>query len=579
MFCFKKVFALAITCALLLAAIPVAKATSFDSMTGTWSGSNEYYSMTITLNDNGFYSTIIVQGGQTYQVTGSYSVDTYYIHFWPDGGTQSSLGYWFTGDTLTLTDWNTRETMTMSRQQTTPPFVPDGPQIPEGLIGTWTGQDGDGLLFMTLDGDGMIIIAYDTPDDVTQTGTFTVTGNEFEAELIDGTTIALQFLLTGDTLIFAGEDEGETVTLTRYNEAFSTQPPAPVFTPQPSISTLPPYEPEATPSPMVLLPTQAPLNTAAPVLTGAPATMVPPAPTEAPIMQGPVGIWQGTDTAGSKKFTFTPDGRIDITYEQAGTPKRTGTYTADGSTIKAIFDNGTAEDFRYILMGDTLLLTDAQLGNPETLTRWLPPQPPSIAMDPALLGTWGGMDKNTYVEITLTGAGEITLFIPSDPTYPLTYPCAAAEGKIRFMADGETMECTYQLQGDVLQIANGDGITEYVKKTGPLSRLEQSSQNAVSTVDAALAGTWGGMDGSVYEEITLYGDGNYVKFVPEDEALCQKGTYMANGGNLAVLLPNGALQGTYALAGEELNVTWQNTEPLKLITKTGPLVRLAQSGE
>ena len=72
MFSLKKFIALAVACALLLASAPGAMATAFNSPTGTFSGSNAYYSMTITLNGDGTYSTTILQGGQTYQYTGYY---------------------------------------------------------------------------------------------------------------------------------------------------------------------------------------------------------------------------------------------------------------------------------------------------------------------------------------------------------------------------------------------------------------------------------------------------------------------------------------------------------------------------
>jgi hypothetical protein len=575
MFLLKRVLVLALACALLLAAVPGAEAASYGGLTGTFSGSNAYYSMTITLNDDGTYSTTILQGGQTYGYTGYWSSDANYMYFWPNGGMQSALSYWLMGDTLTLTDWNTGDTMTMTRQHTMPSFEP---QIPEGMIGTWTGQDGDGLLFMTLDAFGSILVAYDSPDAIEQTGTYLVTGNEFEAELLDGTTIALQFLLTGDTLIFAGDTEGETITLTRYQESLPTVLPTPAFPPQTLTPPEQTFVPVITPA-VTIAPSEIPAVTPAPVLTEAPSATVLPEPTNVPMVQGLAGIWQGADAAGSKMLILTPDGRIEMAYEQDAAPKQTGTYTADGSTISAIFESGTAQDFRYILMGDTLLLTDNQLGNPVTMTRLPPPQPPALAIDPAVIGTWGGVDKGTYGEITLTGAGEITFFIPSDPDYPVTYPCTVSQGKISFPTNGETVECTYQIQDGVLQITSEDETVQYLKKTGPLARLDQPVQESSSAVDPAITGTWGGIDGSIYVEITLYGDGTYVKFVPEDEAQSVKGTYMSGSGNIAVLLPGGALQGTYALAGEELAVTYKNAEPLKLLKQSGPLTRLAQTGE
>lgn len=133
-----------------------------------------------------------------------------------------ALRYWLLGDTLALTDCITGDTIAMTRLKITPPLGPDRHQIPEGLTGTWAGQDGDGLLFITLDADGSITVVYDRPDAIGQAGTFTVMGNIFQSELPDGTKLSLKFLLTGDTLIFAGDEEGEMITLTRYHEAIPT---------------------------------------------------------------------------------------------------------------------------------------------------------------------------------------------------------------------------------------------------------------------------------------------------------------------------------------------------------------------
>lgn len=578
MFSLKKVFALALTCALLLSSVPGAMASQSGGLTGTFSGSNAYYSMTITLYGDGTYSTTILQAGQTYSYTGYWSSDASYMYFWPNGGTQSSLSYWLMGDTLTLTDWNTGDTMTMTRQQIVPPFGPDKPVIPEGMIGTWTGQDGDGLLFMTLDAFGTITVTYDRPDAQEQTGTYSVTGNEFEAELSDGTWLSRQFLLMGDTLIFAGGEDGETITLTRYYQALSTVLPTPASPPQTLTPPEPSIAPETTPFLLTATPAAVPLVTSPPVLTQVPLSTVSPEPTAPPMVQGLAGIWQGTDDQGSKRLVLTPDGRIEIAYEQDVLSKRMGTYTADSSTIKAIFENGTAEDFRYILMGDTLLLTDAQLGSPVTFIRQIP-TPPDAVSDPALLGTWGGSEDGEYGEMTLKETGKLDLFIPSDPSRSATYTYRVTGDRISFLVGGSAVEGTYTIREDVLTVTYPDGPVDYFKKTAPLVRLPMPAQAAASTADSAIVGAWGGLDGSTYVDITLYGDGAYVKFVPEDETLSVKGTYMSGGGNIAVLLPNGAFQGTYALAGEELSIAWQNAEPLKLIKQSGPLARLAQTGE
>jgi len=116
-------------------------------------------------------------------------------------------------------------------------------------------------------------------------------------------------------------------------------------------------------------------------------------------------------------------------------------------------------------------------------------------------------------------------------------------------------------------------VTEFTRLPGPLSRGTPVEEPVAGTVDAALVGTWGGSEAGAYGEITFSGGGKFSKFVPGDGVKSAEGTFMASGGNLAVLLPAGALQGTYAIDGDSLTIAWIGAEAVVYARQTGPLAR------
>ncbi len=117
--------------------------------------------------------------------------------------------------------------------------------------------------------------------------------------------------------------------------------------------------------------TEAPAPEPAPQ-TEEPAPDIAAAPTEAPyVAPGLAGKWQAKDAAGTRIILLTPEGAIDITYaeaELAGRAKK-GTFTSSSDSIQVLYEDGAEESFRYILMGDSLLLSDENLQNPVTYAR------------------------------------------------------------------------------------------------------------------------------------------------------------------------------------------------------------------
>lgn len=96
----------------------------------------------------------------------------------------------------------------------------DEAMIPEELIGTWVGQDGDGLLFLTLERDGSVTILYDAPDASERTGTFHAQNNRIEIIYAGEAPVSFHFLLAGDKLSIAREGEENAVVLNRYHPTF-----------------------------------------------------------------------------------------------------------------------------------------------------------------------------------------------------------------------------------------------------------------------------------------------------------------------------------------------------------------------
>ncbi len=156
----------------------------------------------------------------------------------------------------------------------------------------------------------------------------------------DGASIEFKFMLSADTLFLVGEESGLAVTLKR----------------------LPPDEAAR----LAATPVPEPIATAV--------------PESVPVSQN----LADRGRAGGRRThrDHAVAGRKDRNRPGGGV--RTGSYASDLSAITVSFEDGTALTYRFILMGDTLLLTDEQLGNPMTLTREVEQAPQPAALDPAI---------------------------------------------------------------------------------------------------------------------------------------------------------------------------------------------------
>jgi hypothetical protein len=543
---FRKGLLVVLICALMMSMAPAATAMStYGSVVGTWSGQSGYNFMLLALYDDGYYEIIILeQDGTEYDQYGYYSVDATTMYFSPNNSPTAAFSYYLAGDTLTLSSWQTGEVLYLTREVEEEEQRRQQTTVPAELVGVWSGPEGDDIMTLSLSSDFTFVMMHKSKEGY-RSGEFSEYGGVLTLGFDDGASMKFKYMLSGDTLFLADEGSGLTVTLKRL-------PPDEVA----NLAATAAPEPVATPAPV-------PVETAAPEPVPASANLA--------------GSWKGEAAGAPIAIMLSPDGKIGSL--QAGA-SQTGSYTADESAIRASFEDGTALVYRFILMGDTLLLTDEQLGNPMTLTREVEPanvveQPsePADMLDPALFGTWGGYDKGEYGELTLTPEGTASMFIPSDPAGPMAGTYAASGGAIAIKLTDAEVQGTYEVAGDSFRFTHDDAVTEFTRLPGPLSRGTPVEEPVAGTVDAALVGTWGGSEAGAYGEITFSGGGKFSKFVPGDGVKSAEGTFMASGGNLAVLLPAGALQGTYAIDGDSLTIAWIGAEAVVYARQTGPLAR------
>lgn len=316
MYGIKKVFALLIASALLIGATPTAKAAA--DIIGTWTGANEYYTMTIAFYGDNTYDTRIEQDGQQVEVSGMFSMDESFLYFLPGGGQLSALNYYIEGDVLGLYEPQSGETIYLERRQ-------PAAAVPAGLAGTWTGVDEGETVYLTFSEDGTSALAYNQPDAPGVSGAFTAANGILEAQFSDGSDLYLQFMLVGDTLVLA--DAEQTLTLTRYTGLLPT--PAPTFAP--------------------IQPTEE--------------------PTPAPAGGGLAGTWLGGADAGVRQLVLTEDGKAALSSAENPDAPREGTYTNDETALTLTFENGATEVFQYLLIGDSLLLMKSGEAVPSNMTR------------------------------------------------------------------------------------------------------------------------------------------------------------------------------------------------------------------
>lgn len=290
--------------------------------------------------------------------------------------------------------------------------------------------------------------------------------------------------------------------------------------------------------------------------------------------EGVSGVWQGTDekTGAILRLTLGEDG----TFEAFRTDRDmvyAGTYEArDGMCSLVGEESGPLVDFKYLETDDALILLTKK-GEVFTFTRQ-----EGLLLDEALLGTWGGLDSGMYGEITFSATGEARVFVPYENEGAMTTAYSTAGDKLLLRDEaGKASLVTYQVAEDILTLTFKDGkIITMAKKAGPLERVALGEETLLAAADKALCGTWGIYQDGVYREITFYGDGSYVSFVPQDGDVKAQGKYIAWNGTVVILV-NGELHvDSYQVKGDELWYAPMAEVQQVFDRKSGPLERAAE---
>jgi hypothetical protein len=383
----EKALALLLAFALCFAPLPVSAQTGIE---GTW-------------QDNGILGTTLVILGRwgNYMIwksydaqieTGTYSLDGVYLVLNKNEDTTTWWRYSLTYHEQTGISFNfSRITL----------------PVPAGLIGVWEGEDDDGYYEVTFEENGEFEQLY-VEEFFYYDGNFIANEEGFALCFSDGYKLQLTYQIhsyqTSTEMELNDALTGEFIALLT-KAVPASEPIQATMTPHSTLTA----EPFATLAPMTPEPTSAatmpssaltaePLSTPGMVTAGllltiptaAPETPPPsmdvtmePLPTVAPEalvtadnhwVRALAGTWKGIDSIGNITMTLTETGEAEAAHEEAefGAKMYKGTFTADGSKINMRLDDGTQQVFRYMLMGNTLLLTDEQLGNPVTYTRVIP---------------------------------------------------------------------------------------------------------------------------------------------------------------------------------------------------------------
>jgi hypothetical protein len=534
-----KALLLLLVCCILMPALP---ARADSGIAGRWQGSYGPGTLTLMLGTNGMYISVYEDASTFYKEAGSYLEGNGTLALRSTNGTAVTYRLQYTASSMTLQDMNTGGWIVMAWQ-------PWG--VPEGIIGEWQGLSDGENFYLTFFKDS----TYDVLDDyisLLEDGIFLTHGNKLLMLSTDESFYEFSYQLGVNQLFLTGEDG--------------------------SIQTLdlsPEYTPD-TPSPA----TEVPVVTAEPVAIETPAVTAEPIATEAPLVTvippvaqpGLAGTWNGKDTSGDMSLTLSETGEISLSYAGDAVPARKGTYTADSVSITAVYDDGTTRGFRYMLMGDTLLLSDEHLSNPVTLTR-AAVEP--LGPDPLLVGIWGAYAGDTYTEWTYAADGNIYLYVPSESISRTAGTYTAADGHytVTWSKDGTVTQGSYTVSGNTLLFVGTEATSSYTRKQAPLIRLPQAADTATAATDTLILGSWGGTEGGAYTEWTFFGNGQFTRFVPSDEEQSYSGTYMAVSGSLAAMTQAVSLHGQYTVSGDTLTVAFEGRDPVELLRKPGQLVR------
>jgi len=361
----KKTLSLFAVLALCLVLLP---ASAQFGIEGVWQAYDASGSVVMIFGATGAYITIlpVIPSGSnsTFGMwmgngwaidAGLYSIQGMYLSMKNRNGFSNVWRYSLTGNMLYLLQEQTGIYLSMTRVSLSETM---------GMGGEWLEVGGE--FSLTVNDDGSFIQDYG--DGKYYKGVWMVYSGFLTLSYDDGDAYLLQYKLGSSSLELYDQDTGaQLASLVRPGVEETTMPavtPAPKFNTGPAIQTPVPAGTEAPLAPQTAEP--------AAEATEAPAPDIAAAPTEAPyVAPGLAGKWQAKDAAGTRIILLTPEGLIEISYEEAELADRAkkGTFTSSADTIVITYEDGTVETFRYILMGDNLLLSDENLQNPITYAR------------------------------------------------------------------------------------------------------------------------------------------------------------------------------------------------------------------
>jgi hypothetical protein len=218
----KKTVVLALTCALLLWAMPGASLAAEDDLAGTWENSIDAPNWKLILNTDGAYFSISSTDEGRYGITGSWSAEDGRLHFTPGNGLETALDYRLDGDALIFADFRTGKNITLFRMH------PMGPSVPPEIVGSWTGEDWGVKVYVTLDATGRITVVYEASGMPALQGNFVVKNDALDIMFTDGSRIELKYSLAEESrLILADEKTGAMLTLARSDFGRPSVFPAP----------------------------------------------------------------------------------------------------------------------------------------------------------------------------------------------------------------------------------------------------------------------------------------------------------------------------------------------------------------
>ncbi len=535
---------LILTLLLALTLLPFSCALGEEALAGRWTADIQGNTGTMLLESGGSFILLFDEAGSVSVDTGTWSLQQGRLILLIHQGETLSLEYALEQDTLSTRNGDGGDRTVFAREVWQPP---------EGVTGDWKGLDTNGEFYLTLSQDNRFSFDYASGEPI-GAGHFAAYGETLYLVFSNNTYLAMDFTFSGDGLTITNQFTGDVYPLTRRGTA---------------------VQQEMTPQPI-------------PAVTEAPGSVQPPG-----TASGLAGSWQGTDAAGLRVMTFikndepaiswketdvegvhamsfTDGGELSISYQDTANAAldRKGTYTSTADTISAEYADGTKETFRYLLLGDTLLLSDAQLRNPVTYSRLAQPE---NAVDPALAGTWGGRTSIGYFEFSFKQDGTYAMAVLPNESDSHT-GTFTVKGDVLVLSDGEeTEEIGYELDGDRIVL---DLDVEAYRMSGPLVRESMPDAAPSAASDPALTGVWGGMEQGIYVEHAFFADGRYLRFTPSDEPETEAGNYIAGGGTLAVLTRDGSVQGAYQIAGDTLTLRITGGEETAFIRKDGVLKRM-----